>query len=71
MPVILFFNWELLMDYKIKIFQQVMSLKSVLYAYSDWFHFMFRKQHGIMKVLFMFPSCHSVFDIGCAVQGYA
>jgi hypothetical protein len=32
--------------------------------YKDGFHSMFRMEQGIIKWLFICPSCHNVFDIG-------
>ena len=36
-------------------------------GYKDGFHSMFRKEGEETKWLFICPSCHQVFDIGCMV----
>ena len=37
-------------------------------GYKDGFHSMFKKEDGITKWLFVFPSCHEVFNIDFTVQ---
>ena len=32
-------------------------------GYKDGFHSMFKKEQGLIRWLFICPSCHSVFDI--------
>jgi hypothetical protein len=36
-------------------------------GYKDGFHTMFKKEGNDTKWLFICPSCHQVFDIGCMV----
>lgn len=36
-------------------------------GYRDGFHSMFQMEDGLMKWLFICPSCHDTFDIGLAV----
>jgi hypothetical protein len=36
-------------------------------GYKDGFHTMFKKEGEDTKWLFICPSCHQVFDIGCMV----
>jgi hypothetical protein len=33
-------------------------------GYEDGFHSMFKREGTVTKWLFIFPSCHAVFDIG-------
>ncbi len=37
-------------------------------GYKDGFHTMLKKQEELFKWLFICPSCHNVFDIGCKVK---
>ena len=36
-------------------------------GYEDGFHSMFKKDGNVTKWLFIYPSCHNVFDIGRTV----
>lgn len=38
-------------------------------GYKDGFHTMLKKEEDTVKWLFICPSCHQVFDIGCRVPG--
>lgn len=56
------------MDYKITNIEMEDEFKVCpACGYEDAFHSMFRKEDGIIKWLFICPSCHEIFDIGFTV----
>jgi len=63
------FGKEYLMDYEIKdIDMKDESKICPSCGYKDGFHSMFKKEEGITKWLFICPSCHDIFNIGCTIQ---
>ncbi len=40
-------------------------------GYKDGFHTMLKKEVGVVKWLFVCPSCHDVFDVGYSVADFS